>query len=151
MMTDLMDSRLERAKEMGADVVVNTSNRDVKEIVMEHTDGEGMPAIVDTICAPWSFEMSVQLTCPAGRVVVLSTGNKPANVTLADITKKELTIVGSRLSNYKFPEVIALMEAGKLNPEKMRTSVYHFTQAKEAMTQAIERQDLECKVALSFV
>lgn len=151
MMTDLMDSRLERAREMGADFVLNTSNTDPKEAVMEQTGGEGIPVVVDTICAPWSFEMSVGLTCPAGRVVVLSTGNKPAALNLAEVTKKELTIVGSRLSNYRFPEVIELMEAGKLNPEKMRTSVYHFTDAVAAMKQAIERQDVECKVALSFV
>ena len=151
MMTDLLDTRLERAKDMGADVVLNSGVKDVKEAVMAFTDGEGMPVVVDTICAAWSFELAISLTCPAGRVVVLSTGSQPSNIVQTEITKKELTIVGSRLSNRRFPEVIKLMEEGKLNPEKMRTSIYHFTDALAAMQQVIEHADVECKVELSFV
>lgn len=150
MMTDLINERLERAKDMGADVVLNSKEKDVKEAVLEFTGGEGMPVVVDTICAAWSFELAISLTCPAGRVVVLSTGSQPSNIVQTDITKKELTIVGSRLSNRRFPEVIKLMEEGKLNPEKMRTNIFHFTEAQKAMQQVIEHQDIECKVELSF-
>lgn len=151
MMTDLMDTRLERAKDMGADRVVNTGVNDVKQAVMEWTNGEGAPVVVDTICAPWSMELSISLSCPAARLVVLGTGNQPSSIAQVEITKKELTVVGSRLSNYRFPEVIELMEAGKLNPEKMCTNVFHFTKVKDALERVMEHQDVECKVALSFV
>ena len=135
-------------------MVINTSgpegNAKLNQAITDWTGNGGIPVVVDTICAPWSFEMSIALTCPAARVVVLSTGNKPSTIKQVDITKKELTIVGSRLSNYRFPEVIEMMEAGKLNPEKMRINVYHFTQAQEALSRVIEHQDVECKVALAF-
>lgn len=118
---------------------------------MDWTNGEGAPVVVDTICAPWSMELSISLSCPAARLVVLGTGNLPSSIAQVEITKKELTIVGSRLSNYRFPEVIELMEAGKLNPEKMCTNVFHFTKVKDALERVMEHQDVECKVALSFV
>lgn len=150
MITDLVDARLERAKDMGADIALNTQQNDLKEAVMAFTGGEGMPVIVDTICQPWSLELAVALTCPAGRVVTLGTNNKPSTIAQMDITKKELDILGSRLSNYRFPEVIELFEAGKLTPEKMRTSVFHFTDAEKAIKQALEHPETECKVTLSF-
>lgn len=150
MMTDILDPRLERAKAMGADIAINTNVMDLKQAVMDLTHGEGMPVIVDTICAAWSFELAISLSCPAGRIVTLGTNNQTSSIAQVDITKKELTIVGSRLSNYRFPEVIALLEAGKLNPEKMRTSVFPYTQAREALECVMEHADTECKVVLSF-
>jgi len=150
MMTDLIDARLDRAVDMGADVTVNTGRTDLAEAVWNATDGEGMPVIVDTICTGWSFEQAIALACPAGRVVTLGTGGQTSSIAQVDITKKELTIVGSRLSNRRFPEVIRLMEQGKLNPEKMRTSVYPLTRAKEALTRVMEHPDTECKVAICF-
>lgn len=150
LMTDLVDSRLDRAADMGADRVLNTGEGDLRQAVMDFTGGEGMPVVVDTVCQPWSLEQAVSLTCPAGRVVVLSTGSEPAAVVPADVTKKELDILGSRLSNHCFPEVITLLEQGKLSPEKMQTSVYHYTQAQEAMERVMNHPETECKVILRF-
>lgn len=151
MMTDILDSRLERARAMGADIAINTKAVDLKQAVMDFTQGEGMPVIVDTICTAWSLELAVSLSCPAGRIVTLGTGSQVSSIAQVDITKKALNILGSRLNNYRFPEVIALMEAGRLNPEKMRTSIFPYTQAKEALEQVMEHADAECKVVLSFV
>ena len=39
MMTDLFDSRLERAKALGADIVVNVKEKDLEKEVMAWTDG----------------------------------------------------------------------------------------------------------------
>ncbi|MCI6432883.1 MAG: zinc-binding dehydrogenase [Lachnospiraceae bacterium] len=57
---------------------------------------------MDTVCIPSSFEQCVQLACPAGRIVVIGLKNQPSAIIMADITKKELTIVGSRLNNNCF-------------------------------------------------
>ncbi|MDY5027466.1 MAG: zinc-binding dehydrogenase [Oliverpabstia sp.] len=72
------------------------------ECLNKFTDVEGIPVIVDTVCIPSSFEQCVQLACPAGRIVVIGLKNQPSAIIMADITKKELTIVGSRLNNNCF-------------------------------------------------
>ena len=53
---------------------------------------------------------------------------------MAEITKKELTIVGSRLNNNCFDEVIAGFEDGTLKPEQLMTKAYNYKDIMEALT-----------------
>ena len=150
MMTDLVDARLERAKEMGADIVVNVSKEDLKQAVLDFTDGEGMPVVVDSVCSLTSVPEAMDLACPAGRVVTLGLINKPSEIAQVDFTKKELTVVGSRLSNYRFPEVIEGFESGALTPDKIRTHSFPAEKAEEAMKLNMEHPDQVCKITLTF-
>ena len=150
MMTDLIDVRLERAKTLGADVVVNVKEKDLEKEVMAFTDGEGMPLTVDSVCTPKSFEQAVSLASAAGRVVTLGLVNKPSEIASVQLVKKELDLIGSRLNNYRFPEVIQGFEDGSLTPAGIISSKYHYSQAEEAMKRLIEHPELECKVVLSF-
>lgn len=88
MMTDIVKERLEKAMAMGADQTVLVTEENLEERIMDFTDQEGIPVIVDTVCTPASFEQSVQLACPAGRIVVLGLKNQPSQIVMADITKK---------------------------------------------------------------
>lgn len=150
MMTDLLDSRLERAKALGADVVVNAKETDVEQAALEFSGGEGMPVIVDSVCIPSSFEQAIRMACPAGRVVTLGLVDKPSAIASVQLVKKELDVMGSRLSNYRFPEVIQGFENGSLTPAGIISSRYAFTDAEAAIKRAVEHPELECKIVLSF-
>lgn len=150
MMTDLFDSRLERAKALGADVVVNVKVKDLESEVMEWTDGEGMPVVVDSVCIPSSFEQAIALTSAAGRVVTLGLVNKPSAIASVSLVKKELDVVGSRLNNYRFPEVIKGFEDGSLTPAGIMSSKFHFTEVDKAIKQLLDHPEQECKIVLSF-
>ena len=150
MMTDLVDSRLERAREMGADLTVNASRQDVKEEVWKWSNGEGASVVVDSICTKDSFPQSLDLTCAAGRVVMLGLKDVPSAIPQVAVTKKELTVVGSRLSNHRFPEVIEGMEKGWLTPEKLRTHSFSCNDVAEAFSLIQEHPEQVCKVTLHF-
>ena len=149
-MTDLVKERLDKALSMGADEVVLVSEENLEERLLKFTDGEGIPVIVDTVCIPSSFEQSVQLACPAGRIVVLGLKNVPSKITMADITKKELTIAGSRLNNNCFDEVIAGFEDGTLHPEQLMTKSYNYKDIMEALTMITEHPQDVLKLVLKF-
>ena len=149
-MTDLVKERLDKALSMGADEVVLVSEENLEERLLKFTDGEGFPVIVDTVCIPSSFEQSVQLACPAGRIVVLGLKNVPSQITMADITKKELTIAGSRLNNNCFDEVIAGFEDGTLHPEQLMTKSYNYKDIMEALTMITEHPQDVLKLVLKF-
>ena len=149
-MTDLVKERLHKALSMGADEVVLVSEENLEERLLKFTDGEGIPVIVDTVCIPSSFEQSVQLACPAGRIVVLGLKNVPSQITMADITKKELTIAGSRLNNNCFDEVIAGFEDGTLHPEQLMTKSYNYKDIMEALTMITEHPQDVLKLVLKF-
>lgn len=150
MMTDLVKERLEKAKTMGADEIVLVSEENLEDRIKDFTGGEGMPVVIDTVCVPSSFEQSVQLASPAGRVVVIGLRNQPSEITMADITKKELTIVGSRLNNDCFDEVIAGFEDGTLHPEQLMTKVFNYKEVMEAFAMIKEHPQDVLKIVLQF-
>lgn len=150
MMTDLVKERLQKAVEMGADEIVLVGEESVEERVNEFTDKQGMPVIIDTVCIPSSLEDAVQLASPAGRVVCIGLRNEASAITMADITRKELTIVGSRLNNYCFDEVIAGFEEGSLHPEKLMTKAFNYKDVMDAFTMIKETPQDVLKIVLKF-
>ncbi|MDI5984583.1 Zn-dependent oxidoreductase [Halomonas sp. M4R5S39] len=114
--TDVIDERLEAAKALGARHVLNGRDRDVEQAVLELTEGEGVPLIADAACVPALLPQILRLASPAGRIGLLGFTPTPSDLVQLEVIKKELTLVGSRLNNRKFPEVLELMASGRLDP-----------------------------------
>ena len=57
---DLADSRLDAAKQFGADVVVNPTREDAVAIVRELTDGLGADVAIEAVGTPEAFELTVR-------------------------------------------------------------------------------------------
>lgn len=148
--SDLVESRLELAKKFGADITINPLKENVEEVIMEETNGFGVPVIVDAVCIPQSFEQTVRLASSAGRIVILGFAEKPSQIPQLEITKKELDIRGSRLQANKFPEVIEWFRNGEVDPKPLITNVYNFMDVKKAIEQ-VENNPIETyKVILKF-
>lgn len=149
-MTDLVKERLDKALAMGADEVILTSEENLKDRLNAFTKGEGIPVIIDTVCIPATFEQSVQLVCPAGRIVVIGLKNQPSAITMADITKKEITIVGSRLNKNCFGAVIEGFEKGTLTPQQLVTAEFSYKDIQKAFDMIQERPQDVLKIVVKF-
>lgn len=150
MVTDLVASRLEKARRMGADKTVLVSEQDLEKEILDFTEGEGIPVIADTVCTTGSLEQAVQLACPAGRVIVLGLKDQPSAIKMADITKKELTIAGSRLNCNCFDEVIEGLENGSLHPEEFVTHTFSFEDVQDAFDTIREHPQDVMKAIVTF-
>ncbi|SDG45967.1 L-gulonate 5-dehydrogenase [Onishia taeanensis] len=114
--SDVIDARLETARELGATRTLNGAEQDVEAEVAALTGGEGMPLIADAACVPALLPQMLRMASPAGRIGLLGFNPTPSDLVQLEVIKKELTLVGSRLNNRKFPEVIELMASGRLDP-----------------------------------
>lgn len=94
---NLNKERLEFAKSFGADYILDTTKDNIFEEVIEITRQEGANSVIDAVCIPRIFEEAVEIVSPAGRIVVMSFDTSPSSISQLPITKKEVTIVGSRL------------------------------------------------------
>lgn len=150
LITDIQESRLELARSMGADLVVNSKEKGVREAVMEWTEGLGVPVVIDAVGLPGLFQEALELACPTGRIGVLGFSKDPAPIQQFEVTRKELTIVGSRLNRNKFPEVIEWFSKEEVRPELLVSHRFHFTEVLEAMRLIEEKPHETCKVVLSF-
>ncbi|MDR2708492.1 MAG: zinc-binding alcohol dehydrogenase family protein [Elusimicrobiota bacterium] len=134
MMTDIIDEKLAFAKDQGAaDIVVNTSKVDLEKAVQDWTEGEGANKVIDAACvSPKIMEQAIKIASVAGTIANLSFSDKPFACPSLDITKKQLTIVGSRLQSHQFANVIRLMENGVLKGGDLITNRFKFTDLQKA-------------------
>ncbi|MGF2614623.1 zinc-binding alcohol dehydrogenase family protein [Rossellomorea vietnamensis] len=148
--SDLNENRLAFAKEWGADYTINASQANVIEAVMDITKQEGANVVIDAVCIPQTFEQSLEIVSAAGRVVVLGFDERPSSISQLPITKKEVTITGSRLQTEQFPRVIEMLNKKTIDPAGMVTQDFPLDQITEAI-QLIETNPEEVrKVVISF-
>ncbi|MGE7760049.1 zinc-binding alcohol dehydrogenase family protein [Peribacillus sp. NPDC097895] len=132
MITDLSDERLKFAKECGADITVHAGNEDVRQRVEEWTKGEGANVVIDAVCLPMTFELSFEVVSTAGSIVVLGFDERPASISQLPITKKEVSVKGSRLQTNQFPKVVKLLNEGRLRHEGLVTHSFSLDDVQEA-------------------
>jgi zinc-binding alcohol dehydrogenase/oxidoreductase len=95
--TSSSDDKLSKARERGADAVVNHASGDVSAAVKEATDGRGADVVVEHV-GEATWKISLQSAATEGRIVVCgatSGPNPPAQ--LHRIWWKQLTVLGSTM------------------------------------------------------
>lgn len=127
---DIDDSSLERAKEYGADYVINSKKEDVVARVQEITDYKGVTVAFDSACFPGSLTMCMQpgIICNAGRMVPLGFSTAPEQITQAMINQREIDIIGTRMSAFQFEPTIERMENNKFQTEGIATTFIKFSE-----------------------
>lgn len=89
--------KLDRARELGLDVAVDTSVDDFAEAVLSATSSRGVNAILDLVGGPY-LEQDVACASQLGRIALVGlTGGRSATVDLGAVLRKRLTIVGTVL------------------------------------------------------
>ncbi len=114
--TDRIDAKLERARGLGADCVINT---DRDELVATACKLVGpFDVVVDTIGRGRSLFDAVTACRNGGRVVALGYVDPTLAIPSYEITIREKQVVGSRAaSRSEFREVVRLVNAGQLDPD----------------------------------
>lgn len=115
--TSSSDAKLERARSLGADVVVNHSDGDVKAAVKEATDGHGADIVVDHV-GEATWRTSLDVAAREGRIVVCgatSGPNPPA--ALHRLWWKQLSVLGSTMgTKADFEAAFELVTSGRALP-----------------------------------
>lgn len=120
--TDISPERLSTAADLGATPI--TGGAGLLERVLEVTNGEGMPVVVEATGAVAAMEQTMDLVAAGGRIVILGLVKKGTGITLPglDFTRKEVTIHGSRASVDCFPEALDLLASGRIHYPKIASS-----------------------------
>ncbi len=132
------DWKIEKAKEIGADYVINYKKEDFAEKVKEITDGELCDIVVDHIGSE-TFDRSLSCGKKGSKIITFgTTTGADVNINLRSVFGKNQTIHGVYMGTKG--EVSHYL---KLFPDKLRTvvdSVFNFEEVKLAYEKLLSRQ-----------
>ncbi|MFD2922210.1 zinc-binding alcohol dehydrogenase family protein [Halobacillus naozhouensis] len=130
--SDFNEKRLEFAKGWGADCVIHPQTQVVEDEIDKWTAGMGANVVIDAVGLPKTVEQAIEVTSVAARVVLLGFDQKVSEIAQVGITKKELTICGSRLQTHRFPKVIELFNSSAFDVKDLVSHQFPLSEAKDA-------------------
>src|SRR3984893_15667634 len=129
---DLDDGRLAKAKEFGADVTLNNGREDAVKVVFELTGGLGADVAVGAVGIPPTFELAAELIRAGGTLANVGVHGKPAALHLEKLWIKDVTITTGLVDTRTIPQLLSLIEGGRLDPTVLATHGFSMHKAMEA-------------------
>ncbi|PXZ08079.1 Zn-dependent oxidoreductase [Gilliamella apicola] len=145
---DRIDERLAMAQTSGADLVINNSQLSLKDELEKRNIKPTI--IIDAACHPTILSEAIAIASPAARILIMGFSSDPCQITQQGITSKELSIFSSRLNANKFPVVIEWLKKKMIDPQKLITHQFDYTQVVQAIETFEKDQKQCCKVLLTF-
>ena len=130
---DLVDERLEMAKELGVKYVINSGKEDLVAKVAEYTNGRMAELVMECSGANPAVRSTLDIVANAGRITLTGWPKKETPLPTDAITRKEVDIRGARTSAREFEEAIELIHSGKVNVRALLTKVVSIADAPAAI------------------
>jgi propanol-preferring alcohol dehydrogenase len=114
---DLDDKKLNIAKEMGADYIINSKDSETSQKIMSICNDKGADSVVDFVNAPPTVKLDFAILRKRGNLVLVGLFGGSIELSLVTIPLKSLTIQGAYTGNYDdMVELLTLARKGILNP-----------------------------------
>jgi len=115
---DVNEARLELARSLGADAVIDARRGPFHETVRQLTDGQGVDVVMEFVANQQTLPSSYQSVKRAGRLVFVGyTPQLPLSVMPHELVRNELEIVGSRANTkQELQETMDLVGRGRIKP-----------------------------------
>lgn len=117
LVTSRYDKRLDFAKKLGADVLVNTTKQELAKEVMAFTSGKGADIVVDSIGGSGTMKQALDILRPDGKIIVIGLNEPEFTMPYMGVVMLEAQMIGSRAATKQdVIETIELIAADKLHP-----------------------------------
>lgn len=147
---DMLQERLELAKEMGADGTINIKSEELQQRVSEITNAGGMDVCVEAVGLPQTFLNCIDSACFGGKIILIGNGKRETSFNHSILLKKELNVYGSRNSLNDFKPLIQIVFDGKANIDKMVTNVFTLENVIDAFEGLKNNDGSMAKVLVEF-
>jgi propanol-preferring alcohol dehydrogenase len=138
---DIDDSKLQTAKELGADHVVNSKDPEAVQKIMSLCGGKGADSVIDFVNAPPTVKMGLAVLRKRGNLILVGLFGGAIELSLVTIPLKAITIQGAYTGNYNdMLELLGLAQRGVINP--IISKKYGLADANVALDDLRERKIL---------
>ena len=142
--SDLIDYRLQMAKEFGADVIINPKKEDLKAVVNAETDGIGADLVVVTAPSLEAYKSGLSTCRKGGKLCVFAptSPGKYLQISPKELFFSEIQIIPSySTSHLETRKALELIKTGRLKIKELITHRFRLAEAAEAFKTALEDKE----------
>ncbi len=135
---DIMQKRLDKALELGADGVINAAEEDAVEAILRLTDGKGCDLVIETAGTEITTRQCIHMT-KKGATVVLVGYSKTGEMTLPMSLALDKELEFKTVFRYRhiYPMAIEAVAAGKVDLKGIVTDIFDFDDIQNAMDKSV--------------
>lgn len=152
---DIEDSKLQKARQLGATHTVNSTQQDPVEAIREHTGGFGADVVIDAVARPETYKQAFYARDLAGRVVMVGVPDPKFSIELPMIElfgrggSLKSSWYGDCLPSRDFPMLVDLYQQGRLDLDAFVTERTTLEKVQEAFDTMNRGEVLRSVVELS--
>lgn len=146
---DVIEARLNKAKELGATAVVNGSKEDVVQRILELTDGKGCDLVIETAGMEATTKQAIEAS-KKGATIVLVGYSKDGSIMMPTsmIMDKEINIKSVFRYRHIYPMAIEAVASGNVDIKGIVTNIFDFDDIQNAMDKSISDKQNIVKAAI---
>ena len=145
--SDLLDYNLSKAKELGADVIINTENDNIFEIVKKE-DSNGVDEVIITAAFPIVWEEALKISKKGGGICIVGMFDKPVTTDLLQLLMSEKSVYTSWVYRREDFE-ISIKIAQEVNLNSLITHKFSLEDTAKALKIMDDRKENMVKVILN--
>jgi L-iditol 2-dehydrogenase len=135
---DIMDKRLNKALELGADHAINSKDQDVAKVIQSGTNGYGCDLVIDTTGVDSASLDAVRILRKGGVLVMVGYGQTGmVNFPMSLALDKEIRIETVFRYRHIYPMAIEAVAVGQVNLKGLATDVFDFDDIQTAMDKSL--------------
>lgn len=145
---DMIDSKLDTALSLGADVAINSTDSELFQKVLSLTNNRGADLVLEVVGIDSTVNLAIDLTRKGGTVTLV--GNLSANIKfpLQKVVTRQLKIQGSCASAGEYPLCLDLIAKGKINVDPLISKVAPLEEGSEWFQRLYRKEEGLMKVIL---
>lgn len=135
-MTDLVESKRQRASRLGADAVIDARASDAAVRVRDAL-GESADVVFDCVATQSTIDQAIVMATKGGMIMILGVPARPIGLPLPEIQDWQIGVQGSAMYlSQDFATAIDILRSGLVHPEEMVTATFGLNEAAQAFAAA---------------
>jgi 2-desacetyl-2-hydroxyethyl bacteriochlorophyllide A dehydrogenase len=144
---DLSDVRLQKAKELHADVIINSKTADYFSEINKLTDGRMVDVSIEAVGIEDTANKSIKCLKVGGKSIWVGMSQTIMKINMQDIVCPARSVIGSfNYTHKEFGEMVGLMQTGNMQMSKMITKVVALSEAEKAFNELLQYPDKFLKI-----
>jgi L-iditol 2-dehydrogenase len=147
--TDIDDTRLQLAKDLGATTTINARTEDTLAEVQRLTSGEGVDVALEAVGSTPTIKTAIESVRKGGTVTLIGNISPIAEVPLQAVVSRQVRLQGSAASSGEYPQCIDMLARGALQLKPLISAVAPLEQGPQWFERLHAREPNLMKVILT--